>query len=134
MYMVKPDEFMNDINSAIGGFIEFLETMDDEMTAEGAEQAFAVHLERIENVANQSMNMGELTDEERPELKEKVAELKTLVLRLGHIEQQKRANREVWRVIEPHYARFDAAMRMIPMIPPAGHVDPNPTNPSPRHP
>ena len=126
MYMIKPDQFMNDIISTIGGFVEFLEAIDDEMTPEDAEQAFAEHIERIETVANQSMNMGEPTDEERPMLMEKVGELKTLVLRLGTIEQQIQANRELWKSIEPHYTRFEAAMRMIPMIPPAGYVDPNP--------
>jgi hypothetical protein len=129
MYMIEPDQFMNDINSTIGGFVEFLEAIDDEMTPEDAEQAFAEHIDRIETVANQSMNMGEPTDEERPALMEKVEELKTLVLRLGTIEQQKQANRELWKSIEPHYTRFEAAMRMIPMIPPAGFVDPNPEIP-----
>jgi hypothetical protein len=131
LYMVKPDEFMNDINSTIGGFVEFLEAIDDDMTPEDAEQAFASHLEQIENVANRSMNMGEPTDEERPALMEKVEELKALVLRLGTIEQQKQANRKLWKSIEPHYTRFEAAMRMIPMIPPAGYVDPNPAIPEP---
>ena len=131
LYMIKPDQFMNDINSTIGGFIEFLETVDDDMTPEDAEQAFAKHIEQIETVANDSMNMGEPTDEERPMLMEKVEELKTLVLRLGTIEQQKQENRELWKSIGPHYSRFEAAMRMIPMIPPAGYVDPNPEIPEP---
>tara|TARA_B100000809_G_scaffold262300_2_gene312974 strand:- start:9969 stop:10622 length:654 start_codon:yes stop_codon:yes gene_type:complete len=131
MYMIKPDQFMNDINSTIGEFVEFLEAIDDEMTPEDAEQAFAEHIDRIETVANQSMNMGEPTDEERPMLTEKVDELKTLVLRLGTIEQQKQGNRELWKSIGPHYSRFEAAMRMIPMIPPAGYVDPNPEIPEP---
>ena len=131
MYMIKPDQFMNDINSTIGEFVEFLEVIDDEMTPEDAEQAFAEHIDRIETVANQSMNMGEPTDEERPMLTKKVDELKTLVLRLGTIEQQKQGNRELWKSIGPHYSRFEAAMRMIPMIPPAGYVDPNPEIPEP---
>jgi hypothetical protein len=131
LYMVKPDQFMNDINSTIGGFIEFLEAIDDDMTREDAEQAFAKHIEQIETVANQSMNMGEPTDEERPMLIEKVDKLKTLVLRLETIEQQKQENRELWKSIEPQYSRFDAAMRMIPMIPPRGYVDPNPEIPEP---
>lgn len=125
MYMIKPDQFMNDINSTIGEFVEFLEAIDDDMTPEDAEQAFAEHIGRMETVANQSMNMGEPTDEERPMLTEKVEELKIMVLRLGTIEQQKQANRELWKSIEPHYSRFEAAMRMVPMIPPAGYVDPN---------
>ena len=85
MYMIEPDQFMNDINSTIGEFVEFLEAIDDDMTPEDAEQAFAEHIDRIETVANQSMNMGEPTDEERPALMEKVEELKTL-------EMQKRAS------------------------------------------
>ncbi len=131
LYMIKPDQFMNDINSTIGGFVDFLEAIDDDITPEDAEQAFAKHVDRIETVANQSMNMGEPTDEERPMLMEKVDELKTLVLRLGTIEQQKQGNRELWKSIGPHYSRFEAAMRMIPMIPPAGYVDPNPEIPEP---
>ncbi|MEE2991411.1 MAG: hypothetical protein VX715_12405 [Planctomycetota bacterium] len=131
LYMMKPGQFMNDINSTISEFVEFLETMDDDIPPEDAEQAFAKHIDRIETVANQSMNMGEPTDEERPMLMEKVEELKTLVLRLGTIEQQKQGNRKLWKLIGPHYSRFEAAMRMIPMIPPAGYVDPNPEIPEP---
>ena len=46
--------------------------------------------------------------------------LNPCLVRMEGIAQQKRSDRELWKQIDPLYSRFEAAMRMVPMIPPAG--------------
>ena len=130
MVIVEPAEFMIDINSSIGGFNELLETTVDTLAVADAEQTFNDLIIEMEDIANQSRFMGEPSEEERPDLRNQLEELKTLVLRLEKIAQQKQADRELWKVLEPHYTRFDAALRMVPLIPPRGFVDPTPDTPA----
>jgi hypothetical protein len=132
--MVNPTQFMNDLTSTIGEFGDLLDSFDDEQSVIDAEEEIAGLITRMETVSNQSMGMTEPPAEEREKLMEMFSVLEDLVRRLEVIEERQQLNGEDWKAVKDNFGRFVGAMRMVPMVPPASPVDPNPTSLSPRTP
>jgi hypothetical protein len=122
--MVNPTQFMNDLTSTIGEFGDLLDSFDDEQSVIEAVEEMAGLITRMETVANQSMGMPEPPAEEREKLMEKLSELEDLVRRLVMIQERQQLNGEVWKAVKDDFGRFEGAMRMVEMIPPAGLKEP----------
>jgi hypothetical protein len=121
MQKMDPRPFMIDLVTIIREFNDLLESIEDEEAFLVTEVAFSGFVEEMENIANRSMGQSDEPEEEdREELYEMLGELEIQVKRLVGIEQHKRSDRELWKLIDPFYNRFESAMRMVPMIPPAG--------------
>jgi hypothetical protein len=121
MRKMDPGPFMIDLVTTIREFNDLLESIEDEEAFIITEVAFAGFVEEMENIANRSMGQSDEPEEEdREELYKMLGELEIQVKRLGRIEQHKRSDRELWKLIDPLHNRFESAMRMVPMIPPAG--------------
>ena len=127
--MVNPTQFMNDLTSTIGEFGDLLDSFDDEQSVIDAEEEMAGLITRMETVANQGMGMPEPPAEEREKLMEKLFELEDLVRRLVMIQERQQLNGEVWKAVKDDFGRFEGAMRMVEMIPPAGLKEPQPAPP-----
>jgi hypothetical protein len=118
---MDPRQFMTDLVTTIREFNDLLESIEEEDAFIVTEVAFAGFVDEMEDiVARASGQNDEPKEEEREELYKMLDELEIQVKRLTGIEQHKRSDRELWKLIDPLYDRFVSAMRMLPMIPPAG--------------
>ena len=127
--MGNPTQFMNDLTSTIGEFGDLLDSFDDEQSVIDAEEEIAGLITRMETVANQGVGMPEPPAAEREKLMEKLSELEDLVRRLVMIQERQQLNGEVWKAVKDNFGRFEAAMRMVEMIPPAALEEPQPAPP-----
>jgi TolA-binding protein len=125
----NPTQFMNDLTSTIGEFGDLLDSFDDEQSVIDAEKKIAGLIARMETVADQGMGMPEPPAAEREKLMEKLSELEDLVRRLELIQERQQLNGEVWKAVKDNFGRFEAAMRMVEMIPPAALEEPQPAPP-----
>ncbi|MFP6754029.1 MAG: hypothetical protein VB855_20265, partial [Pirellulaceae bacterium] len=124
---LEPRQFMIDLVTNIRGFNDLLESIDEQDAFRDTEVAFVDFIGEMENIANQSLGpSNEPKEEEREELYKMMSELEIEIFRLEDIGQLKRSNRELWELIDPLYVRFEAAMRMVPQVPPAGTKRPPP--------